>query len=131
LSAVMERTMSTNDRGVRRALTMAAELLRPKLRRLLLPAVFDCTINIRVIIQDGALNHVRDNEIEPAYVSHLTARLPDDADVDAVMLSAIETLKTRLVSRMVPGWHGYVVLHIAIAHGEATITSEVDGSHRP
>ncbi len=130
----MIATMTPNvsdKQAVGRVLEVSKGLLYHKLHRFLNPNVVDVLLKVTVMIQDGHTNHVRDYESEPSYVAGLPLRKTDDEYVRSVLASAMQTLEMRLQSRMVRGWHGNVGLSIAICHGEATITSDADGVHKP
>lgn len=122
---------NVNNQSLTRVLEVAEKLLYHKLFRALNPNVIDSVLKLTILIQDGHVNHIRDYDSEPSYVSGLPMRNNDESQARSVLAVIKQTLEMRLQPRMVRGWHGSVGLSIAICNGEATITSEADGVHKP
>lgn len=129
--------MQTIDRSkpspalVGSVLSQVSALLHPKLKRLLNPNVVDASIRIQLHIGNGALNHIRDVDSEPSYVSALPECGEHNPKVADSLKVCLRTIGARLQDRLGGGWHGIVTLLVAISCGEPTISSEADGCHKP
>lgn len=112
-------------------LSQCSALLFPKLRRLLNPNVIDAQVRLQLHFANGSLNHLRDADSIPSYVSALKESGEDNPVVAQVVKLCLVTIRERIESRLPEGCHGVVILHVAISGGEATISSEADWVHKP
>jgi hypothetical protein len=107
-------------------------ILQPLLKKLLNPNIVDASVTLSLHIANGVLNHIRHGDGEPAYALALPkVWSEDDPNVQAQLTLALKVLKNRIEDKIGHGWHGVVVLSMAISCGKATISSEVDGVYKP
>lgn len=127
----MIQTLDRSRSALIGVLGKCAELLQPKLRRLLNPNVVDSLVRLELHLQGGTLNHIRQADVEPSYVQQLAEMGLDNPLVAETLKHCLVTLKGRLEGTLGAGWYGVVTLKVEISGGEATISSEVDGVYKP
>lgn len=112
-------------------LSKCASLLHPKLKRLLNPNVVDVKLRLSLHVANGAVNHYRDWDNEPAYCTeHARGWASDDDSVSEVLKLCLKVLNGRIDSRVGHGWHGIITLNVDIAGDSVSVSSEVDAVHR-
>lgn len=114
------------------AIKRSAEILHPKLRRVLRPGI-NAGLGLSFSIQDGTLCHIRETDEDrhgPRLPAGLTDVEPAGEVVTAVLKSIIVTLRVKLEMTMVAGYFGVVILTVDVDNGESNVTCGTEKIHK-
>lgn len=110
------------------AMNLAAQILHPKLDRVLVPGVQSASVGVSCHIQDGRLSHVKEHDedcLDPQPTNGA-----DISPIDRCLRTGLLCLQSKLEAALVGGYHGFVALTFLVNHGTVSIRCSAERVHK-